>query len=313
MNWALLSVSLILVALAVAAILVAWYLVGDGFEFDKSPQPSQEVKQLAANTNRDFTTEEIGAVGYFYKNPVPTERVLSSFRALYPRGDIAVLADGGDDFQRISDIVGAAYYEYSDNLSVKWSTPEKAFAWVERFNRGIQAIRQRWIIILEDDVLLRRRVAVQPLGQISGWRPYSMYKLSSPFSAWVRQERRMRAGRLPTAKDKGLKLLNRYGYNGCGGNLLDASFWRKHYNPRQVRTLIIEMFQHQPWISTNHPKLLHSDVMLSALVLIWGGSLLPLGDWTEGRYWDSQKDYAIVHDYKEDYAQEFKKGPHEAR
>lgn len=287
---------------------------------EASPTVPEDVKKLKApgliagmgmGSEKSFESVELGAIGYYYKNAAATDSALRRFREHYPVGDISVLADGGVDYKATADKYGAAYYEYSENLSVKWSTPAKAFAWAERLNRGINAIRQRWILILEDDVYVRRRVREAPHGNLVGMRPYCILKLSSTLSAWIREQRKIRQGKRPTAKDT-WKPINRYGYSGCGGCILDGDFWRANYNSSQVLADITEMFERRPIGMFDTDKVLHSDIMVSALILLWGGNILPSGEWTEPKYKDHKGDFAILHDYKEDYTKEsIQKGVHQ--
>lgn len=181
-----------------------------------------------------FEGVDVGAIYYTYKNRKAAERVLTQYRKCYPNADVAVMADGGVDFADLKDRFYLSHYEYSENLSVKWSTAEKAGLWLDRLDRAIQTVKQRWILILEDDVELKRRFRKAPEAQAWGGKPTELL-ISTELSAYIASIRTgMRGERAQEINTFTSLTGTRYGYSCCGGVLIDGDFWRKWYDSAQA-------------------------------------------------------------------------------
>lgn len=148
------------------------------------------------------------------------------------------MADGGTQFSHLVEPFDIKYYEYSENLSVKWTDPSAALKWFDRINRGIQFTKNRWIVILEDDVEFLGRVRERPQAHAWGGKPHIL-KLSIHLSKVIRK-RRISMG-IPDKTTVTHRVGLNYGYACCGGTIIDGDFWRKNYDSEQVGKFLSDM------------------------------------------------------------------------
>jgi hypothetical protein len=235
---------------------------------------------------------------------------LSAFCKAYPEGNIAIYNDGGKpEIQNViqSSRENTIFYEYDrENLNVYFHSKENALKWLRRFHRNLSKLKNRWTILLEDDVLIRRRLRNPPNSSIYGGKfrcetnrlekNVEMF-LSFNLSEFIHRKRVVRC-----KDDSVCNFTTRrgklYGGSACGGTIIDREFWMKNYNEDVVSKWIDEIFAFMP--------VLHNDVLISTIVLCLGGNILPNPEYFEV-YWDLHAwdidTYAIIHKFKDYYTE----------
>lgn len=124
---------------------------------------------------------QLGAYFSAYKNKNATRFVIDSFKKNYPESPIFLISDGGDNFSEFSDHYEGLAYEWMDNILGNEENnykklPYEAFRMKSYWNRLKKAVdhcKSKYIMILEDDVLVNRRFSIPESTNISG--------LSGPF------------------------------------------------------------------------------------------------------------------------------------
>jgi hypothetical protein len=285
------AVVIIVVAVAIALIVI---YVKEGPKGSSSSFTSISIPSLLASYEKasNFTNTEIGAIMYCYKNQVATERAIKKFREFYPKGDLVVFSDAGFDYSSICREANAKYIHYNTNLDCKWRTAENAFEWFERINNAISYVKNRWIMILEDDVEMKGRFTVTPSAGVWGGKPH-LALVSTELTHYLFSKRR---GSRPL-----LMTDNRIGYGGSGGSILDGQRWKKSYKSEQVRKYLTEMRNAKP-DPNNDQEILHADICFSSLYILWGDCVKPNPEWVEHYDPDPENPrYALIHSFKKYY------------
>lgn len=210
-----------------------------------------------------------------WRNEPATRNVLRHFRAHYPLATVHMISDGGDDFSIIGNEFGCCYHHeehigYMVNVS-----KEQMHEWLRRLLYCCHESPQDWLLVLEDDVLVRRKM-LEPLWPIVG------------IDSW--------RGREAYAGAMGSYLFSRHphlvnnGYGGGGGSLLlrDATI------DAIERYLREESFEH--WKTLFQGKTA-SDLWISTIMMADGHQYAAYDDlvntWKNRRW--RQFNVAVVH------------------
>jgi len=117
-----------------------------------------------------------------FKDKEATTAVLREFRRHYPLATVHLISDGGDDFADVAAEFGCVYYyERRIGLQIKVGK-DSLHEWLRRFERVCLECQEDWLLVLEDDVLVRKPIH-QPRHAIEGanlghklwWRPIWKY------------------------------------------------------------------------------------------------------------------------------------------
>lgn len=231
----------------------------------------------------------LGAYYQVYKQHHCVDYVLSKYRRFYTNTDVVLISDGGDDYTHIAQKY-KCNYTYEKNLSGEKSnkqhglsglyfhTPQILIDYVTRFKTHISKIRQKYFILLEDDVVVLNHTDVSTFNkQIYGKNIRE--SLPQPICKYLN------ADIIP--------------YGGCGGNIFDKEFFVNALNTKDY-TSDINHYCHltkEKWAS---------DSILSYLCILYGGKLV---EWSRfGNMWEKDiktklenNDIDILHDFKELY------------
>jgi hypothetical protein len=112
----------------------------------------------------------IGAYLQVYKNNNKVDFVLSKFREIYPDAPIYLVSDAGDDFTELSKKYNCFYEHATLNTGVSHIgfNKEQTLTWLLRFYNACKYVNTDHIIYLEDDVLVRRPIQINPEWNIAG-------------------------------------------------------------------------------------------------------------------------------------------------
>jgi hypothetical protein len=234
----------------------------------------------------------IGAFYQAYNKPRCVDFVLSNFRKHYPDTDVVLISDGGNDFSDIAAKYKCMYF-YEQNLSGDMSDKSKGLAssyfhssdvlvnYVLRFGKYIQNIKNKKIMILEDDVYVIQKT--------SSDTPYDLNGINLLES-------------LPEPVCMYLKNISKIPYGGCGGCILKTEFFQnilKEENKKQV------VEQVNKYCSLTNERWA-SDSIISYICVANGGSM---GVWDGlGETWQkdliprlNNKTVDVIHQYKNFY------------
>ncbi len=232
----------------------------------------------------------IGAFYQCYKRPKAVISVISSFRKYYPDSDMYVVGDGGDDFSKLAEHFNVRYKNESFNtgngVSNVFENPDRLISWLHRLVDAAKYIKEDYILLLEDDVLVMDVVRQQLPFTINGNNPA------------------MQLGRNETKflkkRNKSIPFWTRnYYWGGFGGCIVKKSFILEHFT--DVEGDIEKIRPHVHW-----DKFV-SDIWISLLVLYHGGTIGPFKGLCETWYVDFDKrknelhDISILHQYKDLY------------
>lgn len=201
----------------------------------------------------------VGAYYQCYKQPRSFVRALQSFRYFYPNSTIYVVNDNGDDLFGAASYFNVQHYKRSDTQTGNSTTTAvvgmgKAVIYIMNFLEGAANIEDEFFILMEDDVCVNGHIDVSEIGKndILGCND-SVCMFPDKLWEYLKTE---------------YGLQNRY-YGGCGGSMFRTAFWSSlFYREGDVLASLVT-------IGKLTGDMYHSDVVLSALCVMLGGSFLP--------------------------------------
>lgn len=88
-----------------------------------------------------------------------TTDVLDRFRRVYPTATVHLISDGGHDFTEVAEKFHCQYHHESWNIGLQVNTDEDHIhEWIRRFAYVCTESVEPWVLILEDDVLIRGKM-----------------------------------------------------------------------------------------------------------------------------------------------------------
>ena len=210
----------------------------------------------------------VGAFYQCYKRPKSFLAALGSFRNVYPDSDVVLFSDGGFDYSHAARKFNCSYSRKSkrsgDGESTYFEDTSALLSWFDRLYHAALSIRQDYILLLEDDVRVLRRVQGL-LFDVNGINENE--KLGREMTSFLKKN----GAAIPSKCDD-------YFYGGCGGALIRRSFILEKLAPKNIA----------PQISTLHPfakeqqaKRRPSDYFLTSLTLLNGGTVGQYGGFCE--------------------------------
>jgi hypothetical protein len=113
----------------------------------------------------------IGAFHQAYKNKRATENAIKCFRKFYPENPYFLFSDNGLDFSDIA-IKYNCFYEYCDHrigYDKRFGFGESGSQeWLKRFNRACLTLDTKYVIMMEDDVLIQNELNVEDDVEFTG-------------------------------------------------------------------------------------------------------------------------------------------------
>lgn len=116
--------------------------------------------------------ESLGAYLQVFKNNGYPEFTLRHFRKHYPNAPIYLVSDNGYDFSALAASQECGYEHSRINLGVKplGFSKEEMMEWMGRVKRGMEYCNTEFVLYLEDDILVRGVLDIDPTACIAGFK-----------------------------------------------------------------------------------------------------------------------------------------------
>ena len=225
---------------------------------------------------------EIGAYFQAYKQPYATRRALQSFRSVYPKGTIVLVSDNGLNYSRMAKEFNCMYFHEPQNTNLVFSPTNrtKINLFFERLRRCVQPIHEEYFLLLEDDIVVLRRIIEPLLGTVNG-----NFINSLP----LEKMRFFRGFEHATTDFK---------YTGHGGSVVHTKKFLEMVNNTELIEYVLDT-----WDCSGLGETMGFDSLLSVLTVVGGGSLCPLQ--CKKEYWSdcvrSLDGICVLHQCKDLY------------
>ena len=112
-----------------------------------------------------------------YKQKVATKECIKAFRRFYPKNNYFLISDGGDDFSDLASEFNCSYYHDPVNLGYRDHTHEsgiygmtkdEVLLWLGRFKLACEINDTKYILMMEDDVLVRGEITIPEDTEFAG-------------------------------------------------------------------------------------------------------------------------------------------------
>lgn len=219
----------------------------------------------------------ISAFYQCYKQPKAFLYALKNFRQYYPDSMIVLISDGGG-----YDYTQAAQYFHCDYSRLPERTGELANStifskrqdfldWLDRFVAAANKMSEDYIMLLEDDVVVRRPITSALPFDINGANTKEF--LGRKMEAYLQSQ-----GVVGTGKG------GRIFYGGCGGALFKKSFILEHFSDRAAVEKILTACE--PYREGRHLTFYSTDYWISVLTYYVGGTIGNYDGFAEQWQWD---------------------------
>lgn len=232
--------------------------------------------------------EQIGAYYQCYKNRSSLNFVLDNYRKHYPKTNVVLVCDGGDDFTEESlkyqcNYIHDVKIETEKNLIFKDLNSAKRF--IERISKNIHLITEDFFILLEDDVYIISAIKSKLENDINGCNKNEFF--SDRISSII-NERNNRSNA-------------RVYYGSFGGCVLRTSFFKKIL--KEENGIIRDLVE---YFANSNSSEWASDKILTYLCLMNGGTIGHYSGLCETWYPDLEErmnsnSVEVLHQYKEHY------------
>uniref|UniRef100_A0A6C0I2P6 Glycosyltransferase 2-like domain-containing protein n=1 Tax=viral metagenome TaxID=1070528 RepID=A0A6C0I2P6_9ZZZZ len=231
-----------------------------------------------------MSEQTLGAIFQCYKNPYATFKCIESFRKWYPDSTVVLMSDNGHDYTKMADHFNCIYLHFykSNPLSAydleEGKQIEIMSGVFDRVKDAILLCKEDYVMWLEDDVVINRRITSPFLYDLNGYCPNSL---------------------LPCHKEGMVKdfpfidVNKDYRYSGAGGSVFHKY---RLLNCLQNVDLVTTLFKNvnsyrMPW---------NQDFLLSVLILLNKGTVGPYDGHQDGGY-DINPNIVVQHQYKRFY------------
>lgn len=217
-----------------------------------------------------------------YKQPKAFEFVLQCFHQHHPSSPVTILSDNGNDYSQIAKHYGYSYIHSTtraaqDNGLIFYSSTTM-LEFIKRFITQVQQMDADWVLLLEDDVVVLKPIDTNSLHYtLNGINPNEY---------------------LPDALTRYLGKEDKQCYGGCGGSIISVPFIKG-----LVLAEVLEECERMCEVLGGKGA---SDIMLTAVVLRYGGTLGPYDGFAETWYPNirellNNQQVSVLHQYKNLY------------
>lgn len=215
----------------------------------------------------------IGAYFPCYRELTSANEILLAYRHYFPDNTVVMINDAGDEQHALlGEKYGCKYFHETENIGYPGGKDhhEQIIRWVKRFLHYIQLIDDEWFFLLEDDVFIMNPVN-PPKYDINGVNHLNL--LPQPSVEMIK-------GRGYHTSVETLM------YGAMGGAIFRTSFFK------EMATRIDEVERDLNEFGEKCPQTLtgqnwyYSDVVLSFLTYLYGGTLGPYPEFAEMHYRD---------------------------
>lgn len=219
-----------------------------------------------------------------YENPRAVYETLKAFRQHYPETQITLCSDNGQDFKNFARYFDTRYVHADRQVQPKgyFDGKESTEVYFDRLHEHCAWAHTDWVVLLEEDVLTKRRAVKFPTTACAGARsnPFSA-KLNSYFNLLRNTENQI------------------FYYGLCGGSCFKREAFVHSYKNRDLRLLHLM-----------DDKIFYApDATLTALLTLNGWNYSEWAEVSELSWarpeWCVTRDAAFDHADKRYYTQEF--------
>lgn len=202
----------------------------------------------------------IGAFYPCYMQPYATDKVLTYFKKLYPTAPVYMFNDGGSvALKYIAHKHGAFYHYHTHSADGKskrgtyYNSTKNTLPYINNLILTAEKCNCDWIVLLEDDVLVRNKIHVRDLlYDVNGRNPDPL--ITNVHSEWDKTQQYLHSRNITTHKF----------YSANGGTIFRASFLKKLSNTSHQLDLFFTLYGNQSTPS--------SDEILFWLIQLNGGT-----------------------------------------
>jgi len=219
-----------------------------------------------------------------FKSEKAVEFVLQSFRKFHPDDPYVLWSDCGSNYSELCEKYNVKYF-YSDvNVGIKNYTKDKVYELFDRVRKSCEIIKKKYIIWMEDDVLVQNKIQIEDDVEFSGQSFTGNY-------FW--------GNSLEYISKKYQITPNVNWFGTAGGAVILSEVFTDHFDI--IEKFIDEDYEHMiknVWTEIGHP-----DIMITIAHLICGKkySANPqLADVNKTPDWRNLN-YSLVHSFKEFY------------
>ena len=228
---------------------------------------------------------EFGVYYAVYKNKKATDVVLTNFRKHFPDNPVVLISDGGDDFSDLAEKFNCKYYYRENifglgNLDRDPYDSKRTIEWWDRQKLVCDETGSDYIMIMEDDVLVREPFDINPPFHLRGVR------IGNQFT-----------GKMITDIYNCTRQVSTH-YGMCGGSIYNAKTFLKVYNDvvEDIKNNMDRMMEEDP---ASYKMLGAVDANITYHFAKRGYKYevaLWLGEVREGRF-----NLPVIHQWKEHY------------
>jgi hypothetical protein len=151
-----------------------------------------------------------------YKEKESLNYVLKNFRKHYQNSTITLVCDGGLNFEEEAKLYNCIYTHENHIPSVKsqqYDNISYLFQWMERFFTNIEKLKNKYFILLEDDVFIMKKTNLENLKYtINGCNKNQFFP--NNVTQYLK------------SFNNNLKLNDNLYYGACGGSILETEFFQ---------------------------------------------------------------------------------------
>lgn len=199
----------------------------------------------------------IGAFYQCYKQPKALLEVIRSFRKYYPESDVYLVCDGGNDYSGVAKKFNLKYrYDEKrtgNGVANYFDNPEILYIWLDRLIDAAKNIKEDYIMILEDDVIIYDAVTELHFDLNGVNKGEKIGKKVTKF--------------LKTRNSHIPKRMKNYFYGGFGGAILNKKILLDNQNSIKDAIATIDKYMEAP-----RKGIYVTDLWISLLYLYFGAS-----------------------------------------
>jgi hypothetical protein len=244
----------------------------------------QQCKTRLREMFRSRFSPKVPLAAYYqcYKQPKAFAAVLEAFHNHHPTAPMTILSDNGNDYSAIAKHYGYTYIHSTTRAAqdngLIFHNSATMLEFIKRFVTQVQKMDADWVLLLEDDVLVLKPIDTTTLHYtLNGINPNEY---------------------LPDALAHYLGIEGKQCYGGCGGSIISVPFIK--------RLVLEEVLEECERLCTVLEGKGASDILLTAIVLRYGGTLGPYEGFAETWYPDikerlAKQQVSVLHQYKNLY------------
>lgn len=242
-------------------------------EFNGTGSPNNEILTVEVAERKTEFEPKIGAYFPCYRELESANEILLAYRRYFPNTTVVMVNDAGDArHELLGEKYKCKYFQETENIPGGKQHHEQIIRWTKRFLHYIQLIEDEWFFLLEDDVFIMNPISVKNLKyDINGVNHLNL--LPYPSVDMIKQ-------RGYHINDETLM------YGAMGGAIFRTSFFKEMAQRIDEVERDINEFGEKCPESLTGQNWYYSDVILSFLTYLYGGTLGQYEEFAEMHYRD---------------------------